>query len=84
MINKVLLFLSCILAVFADMSFVWWAKSKEHSAFLFLFALLLSLSAITIWSYSMFKGIESAMAITVYALLTVAGCTALGYLFLND
>lgn len=82
--NKLLLLFSCILAVVADMIWVWWAKSKDHSKGLLITGYMFSLIALVLWIYSMLKGITAAQAITIYALFTIAGCTALGYLVFNE
>lgn len=82
--NKLLLFLSCTIAVMADMLFVWWAKKPTHPLWSLITAILMTLITICLWGYTMRKGIESATAITVYALFTVAGCTALGYFVFNE
>ncbi len=82
--GKLLLFISCISAVIADMMLVWYAKHKEASPLLFWAAFLINAGGIYVWQYSMRKGIESATAITVYCLLTTAGCTALGYFFFSE
>lgn len=81
---KFLLFLSCFSAVIADMMLVWFAKHKNASPVLFWSAFLINAFGIYVWQYSMRKGIESATAITVYCLLTIAGCTALGYFFFQE
>lgn len=82
--NKLLLFFSCALAVVADMLFVWWAKKPLHPKLsLIIGMILLNVTAI-IWAYTMRKGIESATAITIYALFTMAGCTALGYFMFDE
>jgi multidrug transporter EmrE-like cation transporter len=82
--GKLILFLSCGLAVIADMMLVWYAKHKDSSPWLFIIAIMISLSGIYVWQYSMRKGIESAMAITTYCLLTTVGCTILGTLVFNE
>lgn len=82
--GKLLLFISCITAVVADMMLVWYAKHKEASLLLFWTAFLINAAGIYVWQYSMRKGIESATAITVYCLLTTVGCTALGYFFFHE
>ena len=82
--NKILLFCSCLLAVVADMIWVWWAKSVDHSKSLLIIGYFISLIALILWIYSMLKGITAAQAITIYALFTIAGCTALGYIVFNE
>lgn len=37
-----------------------------------------------VWTYSMRKGIESSIAITFYALFTVAACVVVGVYVFND
>lgn len=82
--GKFLLFLSCFTAVIADMMLVWYAKHKDATPLLFWTAFVINAIGIYVWQYSMRKGIESATAITVYCLLTTAGCTALGYFFFQE
>lgn len=79
-----LLIASCILAVVSDMSFVWWAKNSSHSLpFLIVGFVLLNL-ATSVWVYSLRTGTESAIAITFYALTTVAGCSYLGVVVFKE
>src|ERR1035437_7769992 len=82
--NKLILFFSCVLAVVADMIWVWWAKGKDHPKWILLIGFCFSMSALTLWIYSLVKGITAAQAITAYALLTIAGCTAIGYFVFNE
>lgn len=82
--NKILLILSCFIAVIADMSFVWWAKKDNHPILSIITGIFLMNLAGIIWMYSMRKGIESATAITFYALFTVAGCSSLGIIVFNE
>lgn len=82
--DKVLLILSCVIAVAADMILVWWAKKEPHPVWLLLVGVIFNLVGLYIWAYSMRKGIESATAITVYALFTVAGCSLLGFVIFKE
>jgi len=76
--NKLLLIASCVVAVVADMLFVWWAKKDTSSrAWSWIIGMVLLNVATLVWMYTMRKGIESATAITFYALFTVAGCSFL-------
>jgi multidrug transporter EmrE-like cation transporter len=82
--NKILLILSCIVAVAADMLFVWWAKKDSHPTWSFIVGIILLNIATLVWMYTMRKGIESATAITFYALFTVAGCSFLGFMVFKE
>ena len=82
--NKLLLFFSCIVAVIADMSFVWWAKKASHPTLFMVLGLILMNVAGVAWMITMRKGIESATAITFYALFTVAGCSFLGFVVFKE
>lgn len=82
--NKLLLILSCIIAVIADMLFVWYAKKESHPVLAMIIALICSNISIWVWSYTMRHGIESPMAITTYCLLTMTGCTMLGCFVFNE
>lgn len=82
--NKLLLFFSCIVAVIADMLFVWWAKRDNHPVFAMILGMVLLNIASIAWMYTMRKGIESATAITFYALFTVAGCSFLGFVVFKE
>ena len=82
--NKVLLIISCVVAVIADMLFVWWAKSENHPSWTWIVGILLLNIATVVWMYTMRKGIESATAITFYALFTVAGCSFLGFVIFKE
>jgi multidrug transporter EmrE-like cation transporter len=82
--NQILLLLSCFVAVAGDMLFVWWAKKDTHPTLAMVLALILCNIAALIWSYTMRKGIESATAITFYALFTVAGCSFLGFVIFKE
>ena len=82
--NTLILFASCIVAVAADMAFVWWAKQETHPVWFLATAIVLLNGASILWVYSMRAGIESASAITCYALFTVAGCSLLGYLVFGE
>jgi drug/metabolite transporter (DMT)-like permease len=75
---KFLLILSCVIAVISDMCLVWWAKNPKHGILFLLIGIVCGVIGLTIWAYTMRRGIESAMAITTYSLLTVAGCSFLG------
>jgi multidrug transporter EmrE-like cation transporter len=81
---KFLLFLSCIIAVISDMCLVWWAKDQKHGILFLVAGILCGLIGLTIWAYTMRRGIESAMAITTYSLLTVAGCSFLGIVIFKE
>lgn len=76
---KIILFLSCFLAVIGDMMLTWYAKKNGTSIWVFIAAFIINALGIFIWTYSMKKGIEAATAITVYAVFTVMACSALGY-----
>ena len=82
--NKIILILSCLLAVIADMLFVWYAKSLDHPKWSLVCGLIFTNIAAFIWTYSMKIGIESSKAITTYSLSTVAGCSLLGILFFKE
>jgi multidrug transporter EmrE-like cation transporter len=83
-VNRLLLFLSCAIAVVADMLFVWWAKEESHPIFAIILGLVLANIASLVWMYTMREGIESATAITFYALFTVAGCSFLGFVIFKE
>lgn len=82
--NQLILFTSCFVAVIADMMFVWWAKRETHPSFVLIIGIILCNVAAFVWAYSMRKGIESATAITFYALFTVAGCSFLGFIIFHE
>lgn len=82
--QKIILISSCLLAVVADTLFVLYAKSKSHANWLLISGLTLIVFASAIWAYSMRKGIESTMAITYYALLTVIACSLVGVLIFHE
>jgi multidrug transporter EmrE-like cation transporter len=82
--NKLLLISSCVVAVLADMLFVWWAKEDAHRTWLWIVGIILLNIATLVWMYSMRKGIESATAITFYALFTVIGCSFLGFVIFKE
>ncbi len=82
--NKILLIASCLVAVIADMMMVWWAKKDTGHNFILVLAIVLVNVASLIWAYTMRKGIESAIAITFYALFTVAGCSFLGFIVFHE
>jgi multidrug transporter EmrE-like cation transporter len=82
--NKLLLVASCVIAVAADMLFVWWAKKDTHPTVAVILGLILLNVATLVWMYTMRKGIESATAITFYALFTVAGCSYLGFVVFQE
>lgn len=84
MSNKLLLYSSCLIAVIADMLFVYCAKTEKASTFLLIGTFLLNAIGCFIWVYCMKKGIESAIAITVYAIITTLGCTLLGSLLFKE
>ena len=81
---KWILVLSCVVATVSDMFLGWWAKKDTHPvACLILGFILLNLAGL-IWAYSMRRGIESAVAITFYALATVLGCSWLGVVVFKE
>jgi multidrug transporter EmrE-like cation transporter len=82
--EKLILIASCVVAVAADMLLVWWAKQADHPAWILILGMILLNVAAVVWAYSMYKGIESATAITFYALFTVAGCSLLGFLVFKE
>lgn len=82
--NKFLLVTSCVVAVVADMLFVWWAKKDSHPLWSWIIGIVLLNVATLVWMYTMRKGIESATAITFYALFTVTGCSLLGFLVFKE
>jgi drug/metabolite transporter (DMT)-like permease len=82
--DKILLFSSCFIAVIADMLMVWWAKHYDHPLWTILVAGVLNTVGMIIWCYSMKKGVESSVAIVVYALATSAGCSILGFMIFNE
>lgn len=82
--SKLLLLASCFVAVIADMLFVWWAKEDSHPKPAVIAGLILLNVATLIWMYTMRVGIESATAITFYALFTVAGCSFLGFVIFHE
>lgn len=82
--NKLILIISCIVAVISDMLFVWWAKKNTHPTWALIIGMILLNIAAVIWMYTMKKGIESATAITFYALFTVAGCSFLGFMIFGE
>ncbi len=82
--NRLLLIASCVVAVVADMLFVWWAKKDTHPNWSWIVGLVLLNIATLVWMYTMRKGIESATAITFYALFTVAGCSFLGFVIFKE
>ncbi len=82
--NKLLLIASCVVAVVADMLFVWWAKRDNHPQWSWITGIVLLNIATLVWMYTMRKGIESATAITFYALFTVAGCSFLGFVIFKE
>jgi len=73
-----------MLAVVADMSLVWWAKKESHPPAALAVGIAFNLCGLYIWGYSMRRGIESATAITVYALFTVAACSLLGWVIFKE
>ncbi len=82
--NKFLLISSCAVAVVADMLFVWWAKRVNHPIWSAIIGIILLNIATIVWMYTMKKGIESATAITFYAIFTVAGCSFLGFVIFKE
>lgn len=82
--NKLLLIASCVVAVLADTLLVWWAKKESHPTYAIVLGMILMNVAGFIWAYTMRKGIESAMAITFYALFTVAACSFLGFVIFHE
>jgi multidrug transporter EmrE-like cation transporter len=84
MMNTVLLFVSCISAVVADMLLVWFSKDLHHNKIVLLAGVIIINLATFLWTYTMYKGIESATAITCYALFTVVGCSFLGIVVFKE
>ena len=82
--DKLLLVASCIVSVIADMLFVWWAKKDTHPLPSLIIGMILINIGAFIWAYTMRKGIESATAITFYAIFTVAGCSFLGFIVFKE
>ena len=82
--NKLLLIISCVVAVMADMLFVWWAKEDTHPNWSWIVGMVLLNIATLVWMYTMRRGIESATTITFYALFTVAGCSFLGFIIFKE
>ncbi len=82
--NKLILVASCVVAVVSDMLLVWWAKKDNHPTLAIITGLVLMNIAGFIWAYTMRHGIESATAITFYALFTVAGCSFLGFVIFKE
>lgn len=78
MVNKLLLVLSCIIAVVADVLLVWWSKHPNHPIQAIIWGVILNTIGMGIWTYTMKEGIESATAITFYALFTVTACSLVG------
>ena len=66
------------------MLFVWWAKKATHPIFSAVVGVVLLNIATVIWMYTMREGIESATAITFYALFTVIGCSFLGIVVFKE
>lgn len=83
-ITTLLLFVSCVSAVTGDMFLVWYAKSATHPKIAFAVGAGIVLMSTFLWTYTMFKGIESATAITCYALFTVMGCSFLGVVVFKE
>ena len=82
--NKLILFISCIVAVIADTLFVFYAKTKNHNMILVIAGLILMNVSALVWTYSMRKGIESSIAITFYALFTVTACSIIGIFIFKE
>jgi len=82
--NRLLLIASCLIAVIADMLFVWYAKHSDHPLWALIVAFVLNTIGCGIWMYTLRNGIESATAITFYALFTVAGCSLLGTVYFKE
>ncbi len=82
--NKLLLLASCIVAVAGDMLLVWWAKRENHPTLAIIVGMVFMNIAGLVWTYTMRHGIESATAITFYALFTVAGCSFLGLVIFKE
>lgn len=81
MMSKVYLLSSSIIAVIVDMLLTLWAKTGSNWK-LVLALILLPISAY-MWAISMKLGEEASVAITLYSLFTILGCTWLGY-YLNE
>lgn len=84
MIGKILLFLSCGLAVVADMLLVWWSKNESHPIWSLVSGMVLLVVSGLLWAYTMYRGIESVTAITTYSILTVLGCSFLGMVVFGE
>ena len=82
--DKLILLVSCGVAVVADTFFVFYAKTAKITPTYLGAALVLMNIAALVWTYSMRKGIESSMAITFYALFTVAACSSVGVFVFKD
>lgn len=82
--EKIILFIACIIAVAADMSWVWWAKSKEHNIWILIIGFILSMTSLVFWIYSLIKGITAAQAITIYSIFTIIGCSFLGIVIFKE
>jgi multidrug transporter EmrE-like cation transporter len=81
---RLILIFSCFVAVIADMLLVWWAKQSTHPTPCFILGFVLLNIAGYVWAYTMREGIESALAITFYALATVMGCSFLGVVIFKE
>ena len=73
-----------MVAVLADTLLVWWAKKESHPTYAIVLGMVLMNISGFIWAYTMRKGIESAMAITFYALFTVAACSFVGFVVFHE
>jgi multidrug transporter EmrE-like cation transporter len=82
--HKIILLTSCFAAVIADTLLVFYAKSKTHHLGFIIAGIALTNVAAVVWAYSMKKGIESSIAITFYALFTVAACSAIGFFVFKE
>ena len=82
--DKLILLTSCIVAVVADTLLVFYAKTKEHTPWFLIVGIVLMNIAAIVWTYSMRKGIESSIAITFYALFTVAACSTVGIFIFKE
>ena len=76
--EKMILVASCLVAVAADTLLVFYSKTERHTSWMLVAGIALMNVAALVWTYSMRKGIESSLAITFYALFTVAACAAVG------
>lgn len=82
--TKLLLFASCLFAVIADMLMVLWAKNQKHQSWLLIIGVFLIMITGVIWSYSIYKGMKVTAAITIYAILSIIGCSFTGIIVFHE